>query len=403
MSQRKLTLEKKSNGSFSTAGLNSKQFNQAFDMIQKNNTANRRKASRTITPAMLRRKSKNDLAKLGRKQNGESFTRQDLIDLEKNKQEFEKRYDRTTAGITFLELMAGSREMDIKRANNQVNDGSGITRGNLVIIKANHLTFNVRASMKNGKDSHRVVIRLEEWDDKMGEATPTTKGYQKATGEAVKGRMSIQCSCGRHQYWYRYLATIGNYCVAPPKEFSPPKIKNPNLTGVACKHVLFIANKMVSPSWVNQLSIYMAKQAKKIGYADDSRSRHVLTDKELKVQNKSRKGHINQKALQQEFERYEKRQNRLSKQLEKNKEKYDKLRKTLKRKEKQFNKKLDAERQAHQKTLEAERKEKGDMIRSFYPMFKDNNHGKGWSESTMQSAFAKKTGISLDVITKVLK
>ncbi|MGF1905284.1 hypothetical protein [Aliivibrio salmonicida] len=402
MARPKLELEKKSNGSFSTAGLNSQQFNQAFDLIQKKNTANRRKASHTITPTMLKRKGKADLAKLGRKQNGQPFTKQDLIDLEKSKKEFERKYNRDTAGITFLELMSGSRDIDVKRANNQVNDGSGITSGNLVIIKGGTLTFNVRASMKNGKDNHRVIIRLEEWDNYMSEATPTKKGYQKATGEAAKGRMSIQCSCERHQYWYRYLATIGNYCVAPPKENSPPKIRNPTHSGVACKHVLFIANKMVSPSWTNQLAIYMTKQANKIGYGDD-RTRHVLSKDEQKAQNKTRKGNINQKALQKEFERYQKRQQNMAKNQEKNKERYDKLRKQLKKKENQFNKKIETQRKAHEKALENERREKGDLIRSFYPMFKDSSRKNGWSESVMKREFSKKMNIPLDVIEKVLK
>lgn len=406
MAPRKLELDQKSNGSFATGGLNSQKFNQAFNIIQRKNAQARAKASRTLTPKMLKKKSSADLAKLGRKADGTSFTYNDLVDIEKKRNSFEKRYNRKTAGISFLEIMAGSREIDIKRANNQVNDGSGITSANLVIIKGGTLTFRVKASRKNGKDDHRVIIRLENWDDELVDATPTRKGYQTATSNAVRDRMSIQCSCGRHQYWYRYLATIGNYCVAPPKEFSPPKQRNPNFSGVACKHVLHVANKMNSPSWINQIALYMAKQAKKVGYADDKRSRHVFNDEQLKAQNKTRKGKINQKAIQQEFERYERHQNAMANKQMKDKAKLEKQRKALKKKVSNLLKReaAIADREAKAKAnAEKDRQQKGDLIRMSYPVFKDKHVSKGWTEQKAQSEFAKSFGFSEEMVTRVLE
>lgn len=370
------------------------------------NAQARAKASRTLTPKMLKRKSTADLAKLGKKSNGAPLTRSDLIALEKNRNAFEKKYDRKTAGITFLEIMAGSTEIDIKRANNQVSDGSGITKANLVIIKANTLTFRVKASRKHGKDDHRVIIRLETWDDELVDAEPSRKGYQIATSNAVKSRMSIQCSCGRHQYWYRYLATIGNYCVAPPKEFSPPKEKNPDFKGVACKHVLHVVNKMNSPSWINQIALYMAKQAKKVGYLDDKRSRHVFNEQELKDQNKTRKGKINQQALKKEFERYEKLQKAMANKQQNDKENLDKLRSTLKQKSSRLAKREAAVAKREAKAKEAARQaqqQKGDLIRMSYPAFKDRYISKGWTEQKAQSEFAKAFGFNEKTVTRVLK
>lgn len=62
----------------------------------------------------------------------------------------------------------------------------------------------------------------------------------------------------RHQYWYRYIATAGNFALAPPKEYAYPKIKNPKLRGVACKHVIHALTRLQSSSW--QLSIARALQ-----------------------------------------------------------------------------------------------------------------------------------------------
>ncbi|MCV5390784.1 phage tail protein, partial [Escherichia coli] len=82
---------------------------------------------------------------------------------------------------------------------------------------------------------------------------------------ACAGRISFDCDCGRHQYWYRYLATMGNYCIAPPKEFAFPKIRNPELSGVACKHVLKAATMLQSLAWQRILANQMKQQARRVG------------------------------------------------------------------------------------------------------------------------------------------
>ncbi len=394
MPPRKLELEKKDNGRYSTEGLNSKQFMQAFEKIRKQNAKKRTKAKGTLTPAVLKQKGAKDLKRLGKKQDGTNFTRDDLIALEKNKKVFAKKYDRKTAGIQFSQIMSASRDIDIKRANNQVNDGSGISTAHAVAVKANITVFRVKASVKNGDDDHMVQIRLEAWEDYMMDAEVSTKGYQKAAAKAARDRLSFSCDCGRHQYWYRYLATLGNYCVAPPKEFSPPKIRNPDFTGVACKHVLHVVNKLQSATWTNQLAIQMKKQAKKIGYGDDGRSTHVFSDEDIKKQKQTRKRKIDVKAMQAEFEKYEKRQAALGKKLNKDKKEIDKLRKGLVKRQSQIEK--------ANKQLAAEKKSKGDLIRFSYPMFKDTNSSQNWSDSELRTQFAKQSGINIKVVEAVL-
>lgn len=390
----KLELEKKSSGRYHTAGLDSKQFMQAFEKIRKQNAKTRRSAKRTITPSVLKQKGTKDLARLGKKEDGSNFTREDLLALEKSKKDFERKYDRKTAGISYAQIVSASRSIDIKRANNQVTDGSGITTAHVVAIKANVVKFRVKASLKNGDDDHMVNIRIESWDDCMQNAEVSTKGYQKATAKAVRDRLSLSCDCGRHQYWYRYLATIGNYCVAPPKEFSPPKVRNPNFTGVACKHVLHVVNKLQSPTWANQLAIQMKKQASKTGYGDDSRSNHIFSDEDIKKQSKTRKGKIDHKAMQAEFKKYEKRQAALGNKLKRDKKEIDKLRKGMTKRLGQLEK---AKRQ-----VAKEKKSKGDLIRFSFPMFKDTNKDKNWSDTELRTQFSKQTGINIKVVGAVL-
>lgn len=411
MPRKKLELEEKENGRYSTAGLDSKQFMQAFEIIRKQNNKKRRKAPKTITREMLKRKSPADLKRLGNKQDGEPFTREDLIALEKSKKNSERRYDKNTAGITYAQLVAGSREIDIKRANNQVNDGSGITGANLVAIKANVAVFRVKASKRNGDDDHMVSIRFETWSDYMSDADPTVKGYQKATSKATKDRISIACDCGRHQYYYRYLATISNYCIAPPLEFSPPKIRNPKNIGVACKHVLHATNKLQSPTWGNQLAIYMQKQAKKVGYGDDRKSNHVFDEQDLKQQKKTRKGKTNQKALQAEYKKYVDRQQALADKMasKEDKKKIDAARAGLdksKRKVARQQTQIDNQKAVIAKKdaqLAKERSASRDWVRMSYQMFKDLNVSKKWTSDQSINAFAKTSGKPVKTLKGILE
>lgn len=376
----KFKLEIKENGRYATKGLDSRRFMQAFRAIKKAQDERRRHAGRAITPAILKGKKQADIVRLGKRQNGLPFTFNDLVDLENKKDAFEKRYDKDTAGITYRELIAGSLAIDIKRANNQVRDGSGIKAANIAGLLNNTITFNVTASDKNGDDNHQVIIRLEEWDHLLQNTEPTSKGYEKAVKQAVKGRMSIDCSCGRHQFWLRYLATVGNYAVTPPKEFSPPAQRNPELEGVACKHVLHVANKLQSPTWIKQLAPHMRSIAKRTGFADDRKLKHVFSDEEIKDQKRTRKGKINQEPFQKELDAYQKRQaNMAAKQASKKKE-IDEIRKQAtkarRRAERAENKANKAVKQAFQATRE---------------ILQDA----GQSEKQIRRMFAKKMKITL--------
>lgn len=329
MPREKFDLEVKDNGRYATKGLDNRTFLQAFKVIKKAQAERRRHAGHTVTPAILKGKKQADIVKLGKKQNGVPFTIEDLVKLEKKKDAFAKKYDKNTAGITYRELIAGSLDIDIRRANNKVDDGSGIKMAHIAGLLNNTITFNVIASTKNGDDNHQVVMRLEEWDHLLQEAEPTLKGYQKAVKEAVKGRMSIDCSCGRHQYWLRYMATVGNYAVSPPKEFSPPAQRNASLEGVACKHVLHVANKLQSPGWINQLAPHMRSIAQRAGFADDKKLKHVFTETEVKQQKRTRKGKINQDKFKKELDLYQKRQAKMAEKQAADKGKLDKIRKQI--------------------------------------------------------------------------
>ncbi|RIW17904.1 phage tail protein [Vibrio harveyi] len=308
---KKFQPEKRDNGSYISAGLNDKQFNQLFNKIQKANAKNRRNAKRTLKRSTFTNPTNKALAALGKKANGTGFTKDDLVKFDKARQRHKEKYNSKTDGITYAFLVKNSRDIDIKRANNQVDDGTGITSASFYGIKGNLALINVKASIGSKHQNHRVKVRLEQWDELIDE-TPDND-YQKATKLACAGRISIDCDCGRHQYWYRYLATMGKYAVAPPNEFAFPKIKNPELSGVACKHVLKAATMLQSPAWQRILANQMKAQAKRTGYGQTKT--YFLNEEEKQQAAKNRKTKTDKGAADREFAKYQRSQKAMERAL----------------------------------------------------------------------------------------
>lgn len=394
----KAPIEQDEGGRYLTRELTERQFNALFNKIGASQRKARRDAKRTLRPGALTRASAAELARLGNKPGGEAFTKDDLKEFKTARDKLRKRRG-PLAGIRYSELVIGSSRVRIKRANNQVDDGSGITGARLLSIKANLVTVRVSASRESKKQEHRVRIRLDEWDDYLMDASPANQaGYLKATKEACKARVSIDCDCEDHQYRYRYIATAGNYCVAPPKEFAFPKIRNPKLKGVACKHVLKAGAMMQSVAWQRLLAREMQKQAARNGFGDDKATNKVFDGDDAKAAAKNRAGPISVDKLREEFRKYQQRQQSLGKKLKKDAGLVDKLRKELTRTRKQLK---DNERKAAaiNKQAKALARDKVKLqLTSFIDAFK--LIGKNTDEAL--TAFSDKNGVPIETLRKLL-
>ncbi len=305
-----------SNGRYQTEGLGSKAFERLFNQIEGDKRRKRRKAKRTLTPLTLKNKSADDIISLGKKKkDGMFFTPEELKTFEGTRKDVRHAFNSKVAGITYAQLVAGSDSIDIKRANNNVDDGSGIKRAVPSSLKHNVITISVEASDRSDDQHHRVKVRFEEWDTLIDDMSDE-KAAAKTAKKLCAGRVSFDCDCGRHQYWYRYIATAGNFALAPPKEYSFPKIRNPNLKGVACKHVIHSMTRLQSASWQLRIGQAMLKAAQQIAFGDDKRrtTQHFSAD-EKKQFNKNRNAQTNQKAISAEWDKYQRRQKALSKQI----------------------------------------------------------------------------------------
>jgi len=322
-------------GRYDTEGLMPKQFNRLFNQIYKDQRAKRRKANRLLTPSLLKNKSFDDVIALGKKRDGTFFTAEDLKGFENNRKQIRAGFDTKTAGITYSQLIASCASIDVKRANNAVDDGSGIKMASFIGMEHNVAIISVTASDRSEDKHHRVKIRFEEWDTAMEDLSDKEKNTSRVVRQLCAGRMSFDCDCGRHKYWYRYIATAGNFALSPPKEYVYPKIRNPNLKGVACKHVIHAMTRMQAGSWQMQVGRLLQKNARATSFGDDKkRTTEFFGDEQLKQVNRNRKSKTNHDAIKGEYQRYQKRMAALEHKLKKSPEKVEALRSQLKKSKK---------------------------------------------------------------------
>jgi len=209
-----------------------KDFERQYAAIRAVNRDDRRKASGLLTPRLIMQHidaGQTLVLDYGRKGLTVSYTPNELLQFVEAQRKAKGHHKANVAGVALMQLENSSSPAD--RAN-----AADIRASTLYKVSNNLLYFRVTASGETARapSHYQVRIRLEDWHDMLTETGP----YITRAKRACVGRLSIDCGCGRHQYWYRYLATIGGFAVGPPLEKDFPKIRNPKLTGCCCKHIL---------------------------------------------------------------------------------------------------------------------------------------------------------------------
>ena len=141
-------------------------------------------------------------------------------------------------GITIPQVISLSHQDDIDRANKQIH---------MVMPKfrrAGTVTFITNAGPDSKDTFHVVNVEFTAYDSVV--LQPAKERASTIKNRLSNGKVRIECDCGRFRYWYRYIATLGNY-VHGRRETGFPKERNPDLTGIACKHILRVANYCRSP------------------------------------------------------------------------------------------------------------------------------------------------------------
>lgn len=233
----------------------------------------RKDAIGLLTPALLRKhiRTGTDLVlAYGRKGYTVEFTVDDLKRFVEANTRAQKTFRQEVRGVPLLQLEKASAPDDVRRSRN-------VRSATLYKVKKNLLFFSVTG---NSQPRYQVRVRLEDWNVALH--SPYANALTAARTVAT-GRISFDCSCGRHQYWYRYLSNIGGFDVNPPKEQDFPKIRNPGLKGCCCKHVLKVLRVLKSNTIHAFLAGEIDRQASTVGFADTVRARFLKADEVRQV------------------------------------------------------------------------------------------------------------------------
>ncbi len=315
------------------------EFEQMFRRVREAKAENRVNAVGLLTPQIIRRaiEQKQDIVlQYGRRGAYVHYTVEDLKRFVKFRRGAQKEFGVGDAGVPVSKLIAASLKADIQRANREIRSAV------LYRISTSVLHFRTNAGPKSKYTHHQVRIRLDQWSQEMIGG----QSYKDAVKSAVNGRVSIDCDCGRYQFWYRYLATVGEFALAPfEKDF--PKIRNPELVGCCCKHILRCLNTIRTPGIQAVLVKEMERQASLKGFHGTGKfGSRLLGKSELRSAARSvSTKDIDKEEARKEYDKYLRAQKAF-------KQKYEELKATMNRERREFDQELAAEK-AKSKALKA--------------------------------------------------
>ena len=141
-------------------------------------------------------------------------------------------------GMTGIKKEGTGIPTDIQRANKEIHMA--------VLARANKgvLSFITNAGPDSKDTRHHVNIQLMSFSAAVSMPRKGKQGAIKAARFAANEPLRFDCDCGRHTFWFRYVASIGGWNHGR-NENGYPKIRNPRLIGVACKHVLRVMRELI--------------------------------------------------------------------------------------------------------------------------------------------------------------
>lgn len=180
---------------------------------------------------------------------------EDLKSFSKQVNQLKKDYKKTgiSGGISPRAIINRSRRIDIERCQAQITSAVPIRHDKNGVV-----TFRTNASSKSDDTYHIVTVQFLNFQAALNAG----RNSDSLANSVSRGAIKFDCDCGRHRFWYRYIATVGGFAYGKP-ETGFPKIRNPELTGLACKHVLrvmLILEK--SPAFTAYMKKYIEKYRK---------------------------------------------------------------------------------------------------------------------------------------------
>jgi hypothetical protein len=195
------------------------------------------------------------------------ITDEDIAVFKRNAEVLGQRY---VGGITPQQVIDFSLGIDRERANKEIFYCSPFRR------KGDVQRFITNASKTSRHDRHYVDVQFMSFNALVTQ--PRKVGLRLTRQQLASGYIKFDCTCEHHTFRRRYVATVGKYAYGR-QENAYPKMTNPHLDGVACKHVLRVMQYITSPAGVQ----YMQAQVDK-----DRNAQLGQTVKETQAQMKAR-------------------------------------------------------------------------------------------------------------------
>lgn len=159
--------------------------------------------------------------------------------------------DHYVGGITAKKIISLSSPIDIERCNTEILSVAPHS------IKDGVVQFITNASGKYKEKVHYINVQFLEYNSMA--LSPDMPTSLQIKSRLSLGNVKFECDCGRHTYWYRYMASIGGYGYGRQEE-GYPKVRNPRLMGLACKHVLRVMQYIQMPLFQNFIKNSISKE-----------------------------------------------------------------------------------------------------------------------------------------------
>lgn len=172
-----------------------------------------------------------------------NITNEDLIEFDRKINALQKHYQ---GGIKPHQVINAALAIDRSRASKEIPWAHPIASRYLPAKKSLVVSFTTAASGQNGTNKHFTNVEFIQFKDIITHRLMliASEDQARADAKALKDSLiKFDCDCGRHTYWYRYIASIGKFAYLGTnpigrEETGFPKIRNPQLKGIACKHIL---------------------------------------------------------------------------------------------------------------------------------------------------------------------
>ncbi|MGZ8220045.1 MAG: hypothetical protein ACXWT0_00205 [Methylobacter sp.] len=132
------------------------------------------------------------------------------------------------------------RTSDLYKARTEITMAVPVSAHNSSDKQGAKVRFITNAGPNSKVTRHHVLVEFMNYgpEANAGNTTP-----RKSAMRLRNGSIRIECDCERWRYFFRYLATIGGYNAGRP-ESGYPKIRNPKLQGIACKHIVRVMSEV---------------------------------------------------------------------------------------------------------------------------------------------------------------